>query len=66
MAADATDLTIPADTIDDVKELLGVQRRTAYRLAEQGKIPFYRVGGKMRFDLAEVAAAIRATRTGPS
>jgi excisionase family DNA binding protein len=54
---------VPKATIEDVARLLNVGPRTAYRLVEAGAIPVYRVGGRMRFDLAEVAAAVRSTRT---
>jgi excisionase family DNA binding protein len=63
MAADTTDLAVPAGRIDDVADLCRVSVRTAWRLVERGDIPYYRLGAQVRFDLAEVAAAIRATRT---
>jgi excisionase family DNA binding protein len=31
-----------------------------YRLAEQGRIPSYKIGGKRRFKLAELEEAFRA------
>jgi excisionase family DNA binding protein len=63
MAAEPRAPAVPTDTIEDVAAMLGVSLRTAYRLAESGSIPSYRLGTRMRFDLNEVAAAVKATRT---
>lgn len=54
--------TVPDGEVEDVAQLLKVSERSVYRLAASGEIPSYKVGGKIRFDLAEVAAAVRATR----
>jgi excisionase family DNA binding protein len=54
--------TVPRGEIDDVARLLEISERSVYRLVASGDIPSYRIGGKLRFDLAEVAAAVRATR----
>lgn len=54
--------TVPDAEIEEVAQLLKVSERSVYRLAANGEIPSYRVGGKLRFDLAEVAEAVRATR----
>lgn len=42
-----------------VAERYGVSKRTIQRLAAAGKIPSYRVGRQLRFDLAEVGQALR-------
>lgn len=36
-----------------------VSSRSVYRLARDKKIPSYRVGRQLRFDLQEVSAALR-------
>lgn len=54
--------TVPNGKVGDVAQLLDKSERSIYRLAASGEIPSYRVGGELRFDLAEVAAAVRATR----
>jgi excisionase family DNA binding protein len=41
--------------IDRLAAYLGVGRRFVYRLTEQRRIRFLRVGGKLRFDPADVA-----------
>lgn len=38
----------------------GISKWTIYRLAETGKIPSYKIGGKRRFKLSELEAAFRA------
>jgi excisionase family DNA binding protein len=53
---------VPDGEVEDVAQLLKVSERSVYRLAASGEIPSYRVGGKLRFDLSEIAAAVRATR----
>lgn len=55
-------VTVPEATAEDVADLLRISLRQAYRLAAERKIPSYRIGSRLRFDLAEVAAEIRATR----
>jgi len=41
--------------IDRLAAYLGVGRRFVYRLTEERRIRFFRVGGKPRFDPADVA-----------
>jgi excisionase family DNA binding protein len=41
--------------IDRLAAYLGVGRRFVYRLTEERRIRFFRVGGKLRFDPADVA-----------
>ena len=49
----------PSDTPEDIAGLLGISVRTVQRLAGSGEIPSYRAGAQLRFDRAEVLAAIR-------
>ncbi len=42
-----------------IAERYGVSERTVQRLAAAGKIPSYRVGHQLRFDLTEVGTALR-------
>lgn len=54
------------DRLVDARELaqvLGVSARMVLRLAEQGRIPHYRVGRLVRFDRETVVRAL-ASRTG--
>jgi excisionase family DNA binding protein len=43
-------------------ERYAISPRTVYRLAADGTIPSYRVGRQLRFDPAEVLAALRQAR----
>lgn len=54
------------DSLDeprDIARALKVSLRTVQRMADDGDIPYYRVRGQLRFDLAEVRAALRVERT---
>lgn len=43
-------------TIKEVSEYLKLTEKTAYRLAAQGKIPGFKVGGSWRFRREEIIA----------
>lgn len=43
-------------TIKEVSEYLKLAEKTAYRLAAQGKIPGFKVGGSWRFRREEIIA----------
>ena len=46
-------------TIREVAELLKINEKTAYKLAAEGKIPGFKVGGSWRFDRQEIANWIK-------
>ncbi|MCC7428678.1 MAG: helix-turn-helix domain-containing protein [Alphaproteobacteria bacterium] len=46
-------------TIREVAELLKINEKTAYKLAADGKIPGFKVGGSWRFDRQEIASWIK-------
>ena len=46
----ATDLM----TIDEVADYLRINKKTAYRLAVDGKVPGFKVGGTWRFRRADI------------
>lgn len=48
---------------DVVARALDVSERTVRRMVEAGKIPYYRAGEGLRFDLAEVLAALKVERS---
>ena len=53
---------MPAKTYlspEQLAERLGMSVRTVYRLASEERVPFYRAGRLLRFDLDEVLAAMR-------
>ena len=45
-------------TIQEVAEYLRLNEKTAYRLAADGKIPGFKVGGSWRFRQSEIEAWI--------
>lgn len=46
-------------TIKEVSDYLKLTQKTAYRLAAEGKIPGFKVGGAWRFRRGEIDAWIR-------
>ena len=44
----------PAMTIRDVAGFLAVDEKTIYRLAQQGKLPGFKVAGTWRFQLQDI------------
>lgn len=55
-------MPIPSDphidllTRDQVARLLNISRASVYRLVERRHIPFYKIGGRLRFDRNDVLA----------
>lgn len=50
---------------EQLAEVLGISRRSVYRLAQEGAIPHYRFKGQLRFRLSEVLDATRGDREPP-
>jgi excisionase family DNA binding protein len=46
-------------TIHEVAEYLKLNEKTAYRLASEGEIPGFKVGGSWRFDRREIEKWIK-------
>ncbi len=46
--------TTPALTVRDVAGYLNVDEKTIYRLAQQGKLPGFKVAGTWRFQLKDI------------
>lgn len=46
-------------TIKEVSEYLKLAEKTTYRLAAEGKIPAFKVGGAWRFQKSEIDAWIK-------
>ena len=51
-------------TIREVSELLKINEKTAYRLAAEGKLPGFKVGGSWRFERQEVSNWIKRQMEG--
>ena len=58
------DLQVDTDimTIKEVSNYLKLAEKTAYRLAAQGKIPGFKIGGSWRFRRSEIDAWIEKQR----
>jgi hypothetical protein len=50
----------------DIASLTGFSHRTLQkdRLLGRKRFPFYKIGGKVLYDLAEIEALVRSTRSG--
>lgn len=46
--------TTPAMTVREVAAFLAVDEKTIYRLAQQGKLPGFKVAGTWRFQLPDI------------
>ena len=53
-------------TARDVAEMLGFAPGTIVDWAEAGKLPAYKIGGRLRFRLSEIEAFVQEKRRGPS
>ncbi len=51
-------------TVRQVAEMLGVCERTVFSLTQEGKLPAARIGRAVRYDPADVAAFIAASKSG--
>jgi excisionase family DNA binding protein len=52
-------------TLKEVAEYLKLAEKTAYRLAAEGKLPGFKVGGSWRFKQQDVAAWIEDQKIHP-
>jgi excisionase family DNA binding protein len=52
----------PLVDAEQLAKALSCSKRTVERLVDGGRIPFYRVRGTHRFDIAEVKAALRSEK----
>ena len=53
----------PAMTVRDVAGFLAVDEKTIYRLAQQGKLPGFKVAGTWRFQLQDIQGWIDERKT---
>ena len=49
-------------TPEDLASLLSISRPTVYRLIERRQIPFYKIGGSLRFKKDEVLTYLEKSR----
>jgi excisionase family DNA binding protein len=57
--ADSLEQRTTALTVADVAALLNVSERQVYKLASDGRIPCFKIGGSVRFDPSAFAAWLR-------
>lgn len=50
----AIDMTDEILTIQEIAEYLKLNEKTAYRLASEGKLPGFKVGGSWRFKRVDI------------
>jgi excisionase family DNA binding protein len=53
----------PAMTVREVAAYLAVDEKTIYRLAQQGKLPGFKVAGTWRFQLQDIHSWIDRQKT---
>lgn len=51
-------------TLKEVAEYLRLAEKTAYRLAAEGKLPGFKVGGSWRFKKEDIESWIERNKTG--
>ncbi|WP_417667260.1 methylation-associated defense system helix-turn-helix domain-containing protein MAD1 [Pseudidiomarina sp.] len=51
-------------TIKEVADFLKLTEKTAYRLAAEGKLPGFKVGGSWRFKQSDIDAWIEESKVG--
>jgi len=52
-------------TIDGVAEMFNVSKTTVYRMVQSRILPFYRIGGNLRFDEREMLGYLERQRVAP-
>ena len=52
-------------TVEEAAEFLGLSRNNLYIAAREGRIPSFKVGSLVRFDLDELRSWLDANRRGP-
>jgi len=49
-------------SIKDLGKLFNISKTTAYRIVESRKIPFYKIGGALRFSEKDILAYLEENR----
>ena len=58
-------MSVDIMTIDEVADYLRINKKTAYRLAGESKLPGFKVGGAWRFRRSEIESWIDADARPP-
>jgi excisionase family DNA binding protein len=49
------------DTPDDIAKCFNISKQTVYKLAREGRLPFIKVGKRLRFSKAEILRDLKAS-----
>ncbi|MDD2656851.1 MAG: helix-turn-helix domain-containing protein [Patescibacteria group bacterium] len=52
--------------IGEVAVILRISKPTIYRMVESGRIPAYKIGGSLRFKLAEISTYLEKCKIKPA
>jgi len=52
-------------TVDEVSKLFKVSKNSVYRMVQSGMLPFYKIGGVMRFDEADMSNFLELVKHKP-
>ena len=52
-------------TVDEVAELFRVSKNSIYRMVQSGMLPFYKIGGAMRFAESDILAFLEHVKHKP-
>ena len=52
-------------TPDDMATLFSISRKTVYRLVDRRLVPFYKIGGVLRFRKEDIEEYLNTTRIDP-
>ncbi|MBP6859095.1 MAG: helix-turn-helix domain-containing protein [Candidatus Magasanikbacteria bacterium] len=53
-------------TPDNLADILGISKTTVYRLIDKRSLPFYKIGGSLRFKQSDVMEYLEKSRIKPS
>ncbi len=53
-------------TVKELSEFLKVKQSTIYAWVHNGNVPFYKLNGLLRFDMDEIMAWVKGSKTVPS
>ena len=52
-------------TPDQLADFLNISKTTIYRLIDSRKIPFYKIGGSIRFDKKDITSYLQENKINP-
>jgi excisionase family DNA binding protein len=52
-------------TVDEVGELFRISKNSVYRMTQSGMLQYYKIGGSMRFDKADMMIFLESVKHKP-